>query len=62
MTHQYYETIAGGSKGGVFDDRPLGWRFKGTSAVQNPHDQLRLDRPAGLNSLPLRLLGFCLRK
>ena len=64
-THQYYETIAGGSgAGGVFDD--AGARvggFGGTAVVQTHMTNSRLTDPEVFEfRYPVRLLGFALRK
>ena len=64
-THQYYETIAGGSgAGGVFDDAgALVGGFSGTSVVQTHMTNSRLTDPEVLEfRYPVRLLGFSLRK
>jgi 5-oxoprolinase (ATP-hydrolysing) len=64
-THQYYETIAGGSgAGGVFDDAgALVGGFNGTSVVQTHMTNSRLTDPEVFEfRYPVRLLGFALRK
>jgi 5-oxoprolinase (ATP-hydrolysing) len=64
-THQYYETISGGSgAGGVFDDAgALVDGFDGTSVVQTHMTNSRLTDPEVLEfRFPVRLLGYALRK
>ena len=64
-THQYYETIAGGSgAGGVFDEAgALVDGFSGTSVVQTHMTNSRLTDPEVFEfRYPVRLLGFALRK
>ena len=64
-THQYYETIAGGSgAGGVFDEAgALVDGFNGTSVVQTHMTNSRLTDPEVFEfRYPVRLLGFALRK
>ena len=63
-SHQYYETIAGGSgAGGVFDAQgdPVGG-FEGTSVVQTHMTNSRLTDPEVLEfRFPVRLQSFALR-
>jgi 5-oxoprolinase (ATP-hydrolysing) len=64
-THQYYETISGGSgAGGVFDEAgTLVGGFDGTSVVQTHMTNSRLTDPEVLEfRFPVRLLGYALRK
>jgi 5-oxoprolinase (ATP-hydrolysing) len=64
-THQYYETISGGSgAGGVFDEAgELVGGFSGTSVVQTHMTNSRLTDPEVLEfRFPVRLLGYALRK
>ena len=64
-THQYYETVAGGSgAGGVFDGQgALVGGFGGTSVVQTHMTNSRLTDPEVLEfRFPVRLLGFALRR
>ena len=64
-THQYYETISGGSgAGGVFDETgQLVNGFNGTSVVQTHMTNSRLTDPEVLEfRFPVRLLGYALRK
>ena len=64
-THQYYETISGGSgAGGVFDEAgKLVDGFNGTSVVQTHMTNSRLTDPEVLEfRFPVRLLGYALRK
>ncbi len=64
-THQYYETVAGGSgAGGVFDGQgALVGGFNGTSVVQTHMTNSRLTDPEVLEfRFPVRLLGFALRR
>ncbi len=64
-THQYYETVSGGSgAGGVFDARgQLVDGFDGTSVVQTHMTNSRLTDPEVLEfRFPVRLLGYAIRK
>ncbi len=64
-THQYYETISGGSgAGGVFDETgKLVDGFDGTSVVQTHMTNSRLTDPEVLEfRFPVRLVGYSLRK
>jgi 5-oxoprolinase (ATP-hydrolysing) len=64
-THQYYETISGGSgAGGVFDETgELVGGFNGTSVVQTHMTNSRLTDPEVLEfRFPVRLVGYALRK
>jgi len=64
-THQYYETVAGGSgAGGVFDEiGALVGGFSGTAVVQTHMTNSRLTDPEVFEfRYPVRLLGFALRK
>jgi 5-oxoprolinase (ATP-hydrolysing) len=64
-THQYYETVSGGSgAGGVFDSRgQLVDGFDGTSVVQTHMTNSRLTDPEVLEfRFPVRLLGYAIRK
>ena len=64
-THQYYETISGGSgAGGVFDETgKLVDGFDGTSVVQTHMTNSRLTDPEVLEfRFPVRLVGYSVRK
>ncbi len=64
-THQYYETISGGSgAGGVFDAQgALVGGFNGTGVVQTHMTNSRLTDPEVLEfRFPVRLLGYAIRK
>jgi 5-oxoprolinase (ATP-hydrolysing) len=64
-THQYYETISGGSgAGGVFDaSGRLVDGFNGTGLVQTHMTNSRLTDPEVLEfRFPVRLIGYALRK
>lgn len=64
-THQYYETISGGSgAGGVFDAQgALVGGFNGTGLVQTHMTNSRLTDPEVLEfRFPVRLLGYAIRK
>ncbi|WP_372658733.1 hydantoinase B/oxoprolinase family protein [Hydrogenophaga sp.] len=65
QTHQYYETISGGSgAGGLFGERgELVSGFPGTSVVQTHMTNSRLTDPEILEfRFPVRLLGYAIRK
>lgn len=64
-SHQYYETISGGSgAGGVFDGAgALVGGFNGTSVVQTHMTNSRLTDPEVLEfRFPVRLLGYAIRR